>query len=137
MPPNKVAYYILSFTWGLPMNLIGSVVALILMCRGKKPIRYGWNYYFECNVSWGLELGIFFIGPKNASEHLKNHELGHSIQNIYYGPFTIGVVSIPSAIRFWIRHFKQKKGQKLVPYDDIWFEGTATKSGEIFMSQYK
>ena len=34
-------YYLLQFTWGLPMNLIGTIVALSLKCCGKKAYRYG------------------------------------------------------------------------------------------------
>ena len=136
-PRSKILYYILSFTWGLPMNLLGALFALIMLCIGVKPKRHGWNYYFELNVTWGLELGIFFIAPKNATAHLKNHELGHSLQNIYYGPFTIGVISIPSAVRFWWRHFQSKRGMTLSPYDSVWFEGSATASGTKFMTEFE
>ena len=137
MPKDRYTYYMLSFTWGLPMNLIGAVVALVLICRGHTPKKYGWNCYFELDVNFGLDLGIFFIAPKNASTHLKNHELGHSIQNVHLGVLTIGVVSIPSALRYWIREFLQHKGKELPDYDAIWFEGSATTSGEAFMSNFE
>lgn len=135
-PSTKFMYYLLSFTWGLPMNIFGVVFALVMLCIGKKPKKHGWNYYFEFDVDWGLELGIFFIAPKNATEHLKNHELGHSLQNIYYGPFTIGVISIPSVVRFWVRHIQTKHGKHLLPYDSVWFEGSATSSGTAFMKAF-
>jgi hypothetical protein len=118
------------------MNIIGGLFALVMLCIGKKPKKHGWNYYYEFDVNWGLELGIFFIAPKNASEHLKNHELGHSLQNIYYGIFTIGVISIPSAVRFWVRKIQSKMGKKLPPYDSAWFEGSATSSGNLFMENF-
>lgn len=135
-PNSRVVYYILSFTWGLPMNIFGIVFALVMLCIGKRPKKHGWNYYFEFNIDWGLELGIFFIAPKDASDHLKNHELGHSIQNIYYGIFTIGVITIPSAVRFWVRNIQGKRGKILPPYDCVWFEGSATASGEKFMAEF-
>lgn len=127
-------YYLLQFTWGLPMNFIGALVALVLVCFRKKAYRYGWNYCFELPVNFGLELGIFFIAPINGSKHTKDHEHGHAIQNIYYGPFCIGMVSIPSATRFWIREiqYKIKKPPK-TKYDDAWFEGQASKSGTRFI----
>lgn len=129
-------YYLLQFTWGLPMNLIGMIVALSLKCCGKKAYRYGWNYYFELPVNFGLELGIFFIAPINGSAHTKNHEHGHAIQNIYFGPFCIGMITIPSAIRFWIREIQYmiKKPPK-TKYDDAWMEGQATNSGNSFISK--
>lgn len=135
-PRRRWIYYLLSFTWGLPMNIIGCIVALVLLCCGKKPEKYGWNYMFRLPVNFGLELGIFFIAPLNATAHTKNHEVGHSIQNAYFGPFTIGVVSIPSAVRYWWRRIKQKMGKKITTkYDDIWFEGQATQTGFKFIEE--
>ena len=127
-------YYLLQFTWGLPMNFIGALVALVLVCHRKKAYKYGWNYCFELPVNFGLELGIFFIAPIDGSKHTKDHEHGHAIQNIYFGPFCIGMVSIPSATRFWIREIQYmiKKPPK-TKYDDAWFEGQATKSGARFI----
>lgn len=137
MPKSKILYYILSFTWGLPMTLLGSIVALCIIITGHKPVKYGWNYCFEFDIDWGLELGIFFIAPK-YSIHTKNHEHGHGIQNIYLGIFTIGTVSIPSVIRFWYREIKEKLGYKnKTTYDSIWFEGSATRSGDYFMNSIK
>ena len=132
---RRWVYYLLQFTWGLPMNLIGSIVALVLVCFKKKAYRYGWNYCFELPVNFGLELGIFFIAPINGSTHTKNHEHGHAIQNIYFGPLCVGMVSIPSAVRFWIREIQYmvKKPPK-TKYDDVWFEDQATKSGTHFIN---
>lgn len=131
---RRWAYYLLQFTWGLPMNLIGAIVALVLVCHRKKAYKYGWNYCFELPVNFGLELGIFFIAPVGGSKHTKDHEHGHAIQNIYFGPFCVGMVSIPSATRFWIREIQYmiKKPPK-TKYDDAWFEGQATKSGTRFI----
>lgn len=130
---RRWVYYLLQFTWGLPMNLIGAIVALVLVCHRKKAYKYGWNYCFELPVNFGLELGIFFIAPIDGSKHTKDHEHGHAIQNIYFGPFCVGMVSIPSATRFWIREIQYmiKKPPK-TKYDDAWFEGQATKSGTRF-----
>lgn len=137
-PKQRWLYYLLQFTWGLPMNILGGLTALCLICCGCKPMRYGWNYYFELPVNFGLELGIFFIAYKNASTHTKNHEHGHSIQNIYFGPFSIGMVTIPSAARFWIREILYAINKPpLMSYDDIWFEGQASKSGMAFLEQLK
>jgi hypothetical protein len=131
---HRWLYYLLQFTWGLPMNIAGALVALVLVCHRKKAYRYGWNYCFELPVNFGLELGIFFIAPINGSKHTKDHEHGHAIQNIYFGPFCVGMVSIPSAARFWIREIQYmvKKPPK-TKYDDAWFEGQASKSGEYFI----
>lgn len=134
MPKTRKVYYILSFTWGLPMNIVGAIVAGVLYILGNKPTWYGWNLCFELPVHFGLSLGIFFIAPINGSIHTKNHEHGHSIQNIWFGPFNIGAVCLPSATRYWIRELKEKKGIPITTeYNDIWFEGQASNSGDAFI----
>lgn len=134
---NKFVYYLLQFTWGLPMNIAGLIVAGIMMLCGKRPVRYGYGWCFEREGDWGLELGIFFIAPP-TSTHTKNHELGHGIQNIYFGPLTVFIVSLPSVFRFQWRKLMTKLGKPpKTRYDDAWFEGQATKTGTRFMNEYE
>jgi hypothetical protein len=119
------------------MNIIGLVVAGVMILCGRRPVRYGYGWCFEREGNWGLELGIFFIAPP-SSTHTKNHELGHGIQNIYFGPFTVFVVSIPSVCRFWWRIIMTKLGYRpKTLYDAIWFEGQASKTGTRFMNEYE
>ena len=138
-PRHRATYYILSFTWGLPMTLFGCIVAVGFLITGHRPKRYGWDWCFEFKgLGWGLELGIFFIAPAEECEHLKEHEHGHGIQNIYLGFFTPFVVSIPSAVRFWVREIKYNMGKKtLPPYDSVWFEGSASASGKALIERLK
>lgn len=129
---NKFEFYLLSFTWGLPLTIVGCVVALFLMLAGLKPKRWGYCWYFEIGEKWGgLELGVVFITNKHPSKHLRNHEYGHGIQNCYYGFLMPFLVCIPSAIRYWHREYIQYKNPKkeLPPYDSIWFERQATSLG--------
>jgi hypothetical protein len=47
------------------------------------------------------------------------------------------VITIPSAIRYWYREIRARKGLKNeTGYDDIWFEGDATRRGEEFIAWY-
>lgn len=189
MKINKPLYYILNCTWGCIMTFIGAIIALALLCVGKKPQKHAGSIYFNVGKSWGgVELGCFFLTDSNNSTHTKNHEFGHSLQNCLWGPLFPFVVCIPSAIRYWLREFKTQTGKyiyatilsssiiilggglavignfvatwlliigmliflygviiaswllnaevpqyesgKYVDYDDIWFEGQATKWGE-------
>lgn len=186
MKINKPLYYILNCTWGCIMTLIGAVIALALLCVGKKPKKHAGCTYFNVGKSWGgVELGCFFLTDEHDSKHTRNHEFGHSLQNCLWGPLFPFVVCIPSAIRYWLREFKTQKSKKIyaailgfslwligmgitfipftfftilgcliatyaiiiwiwlfakeipqyasgkyVDYDDIWFEGQATKWGE-------
>lgn len=114
MKINKPLYYILNCTWGCIMTLIGAVVALVLMCAGKKPQKHAGCTYFNIGKSWGgMELGCFFLTDSHDSNSTKNHEFGHSLQNCLWGPLFPFVVCIPSAIRYWLREFKTQKGKKI------------------------
>ena len=128
---NKFTFYLLSFTWGLPLNLVGAIVALAMIITGHKPQKWGYCYYFEVGENWGgLELGIFFLTNKNPSNHTKNHEHGHAIQNCYWGFLMPFVISIPSAIRYWYRIIRTKRGRRnKTKYDSVWFESQASKWG--------
>lgn len=112
MVRNKFLFYLLSFTWGILMTAIGLIVALALIVTGHQPKKWGYCYYFEVGKGWGgLELGSFFLVSKNALNYTKSHELGHGMQNCWLGPLMPFVVSIPSAVRYWMLEFKTQKGK--------------------------
>ena len=135
MPESAFLYYFLSLTWGLPMTLAGVAVSLVLLAFGKRPRKFCRNICFELpGINWGLELGLFMIIPE-GNTGVCAHEQGHGIQNIYLGIFMPAVISIPSAIRFHCRKHRAKKKRPLKRgYDDIWFENSATLSGEAFLA---
>jgi hypothetical protein len=135
---NKKLYYLLSLTWGLPITLIGAVVALCLMAKRYKPKRFGWAWCFEIGKGWGgFNLGLVFLCEEGAPDTLKAHEFGHSIQNCMWGVLMPFVVVFPSVIRYWSREWKASHGANLPPYDSIWFEGQATRLGERFFRGVK
>jgi len=128
-------YWLLQLTWGLPLNLIGAFIALILLLGGKKPKRFGYAVYFELGDHWGgLNLGGFFLVQKNADKRLKSHEYGHSFQTLLLGPLMIFLVTIPSAVRYHYRSYLRAKGHSLPPYDAFWCEGWATRLGVKYYS---
>ena len=142
---NKKLYYFLSYTWGLPMNLIGIIVEIflkIIFKIRKKPLKY--KKYGPCRVyeigktRWGgLDLGHVTLTNPDPSIHTLNHEFGHTLQNIVFGPFFIFIVWLPSAIRYNVRNIQKKFGKQLPPYDSIWFEGSATRLGDKYIDYYK
>lgn len=136
---NKALYYFLSLTWGLPMTLIGAAIALALIVSGHKPKRWGGCIYFSVGKSWGgLNLGMFFLTDKRCTERTRNHEFGHSIQNCRYGFLMPFIVCIPSATRYWYREWMQMRGiPNKTAYDDIWFEGEATKLGNQYIRMWQ
>lgn len=129
--PRRFVFIFLSLTWGLPMTLAGAFAALFLLLTGHRPRRFGYCALFELpRVGFGLSLGPFLIAP--ADDRLTAaHEHGHSLQNVYLGPFMPFCVSLPSAVRYHCRNLKMKIAKKPCrrKYDAIWFEHTATESG--------
>jgi hypothetical protein len=136
---SKKEFYLLSFTWGLPMTLIGLIVAGVLICLGYKPKKWGPCIYFNVGKGWGgVELGPVFITDSRDSKHTKNHEFGHGIQNCFYGPAMPFIVCIPSAFRYWYREIVYHMRGLTPPtaYDDIWFEGEATRLGNEYIEKW-
>lgn len=132
---KRFLFYLLNLTWGLPLNIAGGLVAVVLLIAGKKPKRWGDCFYFEVGNGWGgLELGIIFLTSKNPSVRTRHHEHGHAVQNCFFGPFMPFIVNIPSAIRYWYRRIREKKGlPNKTAYDAIWFEGQATRLGTKYV----
>lgn len=125
---HKVLYYILSYTWGSLLTLVGLLASLIMITICKQPIAFKGIWYFKVRPNWGgVSLGSCFIRDTTSYDSINYHELGHTYQNAILGPFFIFLVAIPSAIRYWYREFSKKMQ---LPYDAIWFEGSATDIGK-------
>lgn len=134
---NRVLFYVLNLTWGLPLTIAGLLVTLVLLITGHKPKKHGYCWYFEIGKSaWGgVELGLCFLKDKWPDENnrIKSHEMGHGVQNCYFGPLMLFIVCLPSACWYWYREIiyrtNMEKYKKLPPYDSVWFEASATKLG--------
>jgi hypothetical protein len=139
MKTNKLTlsqFYILSFTWGIIMSLIGCLVTVVLLVAGYRPKRNLYGWYFEVGENWGgVEFGCMCVVNKNPVEYTLNHEFGHAVQNCYFGPGMI-LISLASAARYWYREYlikvKKKSYSDLPDYDSIWFEGDATEIGTFY-----
>ena len=131
---NKKLFYILSFTWGLPLTICGAVVALFLLATGHRPHRWGACRYFIVGKTYwgGLNLGPIFLTDKLDNKHTKCHEHGHAIQNCFLGPLILPLV-ILSATRYHVRARRACRGEVLKPYDAWWFEGQATRLGVAYI----
>lgn len=137
---SKTLFWTLSWTWGIIVTLIGSLIFAVLTSFGYKPFRNIYGYAIEIGEGWGgLEMGPFCLVSKNPSQHTLNHEFGHGVQNCFFGPFML-FISLASAVRYWYREYQMrvlKKSYKDLPdYDSIWFEGDATRLGNYFKEHY-
>lgn len=129
---KTILFYFVSFTWGLPLTLLGGVGVLFACLCGHKVKRFGPCFYVTLGKHrWGgLEGGPFFFCDASEERSILEHEFGHGIQNCFFGPLMLPIISIPSAIRYQIRQKKQKHNKKLRgDYYDIWFEKQASYIG--------
>lgn len=137
---TRAKFYALSFTWGLPMALVGLVSALALILTRHRCKR--WGHCLSFNVgqkmgSWGgVSLGFVIVTDMTDDASLKNHEYGHAIQNCFYGPLMPFIVCIPSFVRYWYREIRRKLGLgNKTGYYDIWFERQASEWGEKYIEE--
>lgn len=132
-------FYLLSFTWGLLWTTIGLAIFGISwvffhedmdvrMIEGRIAVTFTKQRF------GGVSLGIVYFVDKSNSYRLHTHELGHTIQNMYWGPLFIFAIAIPSFVRYhyrrWVRQNNPDKFKTFPHYDAVWFEGQATELGE-------
>ena len=117
----RALFYLLQFTWGLPVNLAGLTV--FLFCRKR------WHSERFCNsvVTYlpgnrgGLSLGVFiFLSIHNPRESgpLCAHEYGHTVQCLFLGPLYWFVVAIPSVV--WCYLFDGYRKKHGISYDALY-----------------
>ena len=92
---------ILLWIWQAPQNVVGLVFRLI----------YGWTAILFRGVDvvvssrfpGGISLGrtIIVKRPYLDNPDTWNHEYGHTRQSLYFGPFYLFVVGIPSLLWAW------------------------------------
>lgn len=135
---KKLIFWLVSCTWGSLLTVFGALAALGFMIAGCKPKWFYNSIYFEIGKGWGgFNMGPFFFICEDANKGVKSHEAGHGLQNCILGPLTPFIVTIPSVIRYHYIEYMWKKGQrhKIPEYDAIWFEGQATRLGNLYFKE--
>ena len=133
---KRIFYYLLSFTWGSITSIIGLLILIPFIFTKHINTFHGRLYgiFPKCfGHGWGFEMGCFWFTSYDCEndEHICCHEAGHGLQNIILGPLQL-FISLFSVIRFWYRKLHYDNNKHIKPktaYDDIWFEGWATKWG--------
>lgn len=125
----RAVFYLLQFTWGLPVNLAGLLA--FLCCR-----RFPRERFCNSVVTYlpggrgGLSLGIFLFLGTRENPDLRVHEYGHTIQCLFLGPLYWVAVVIPSAV--WYHCFAGYRRKRRVPHDALYCEGWATAWGRTW-----
>lgn len=88
---------LLQWTWGIFQNLVGLVIFLVNIDR-----KHYW-YHGAVVTEWrfksgSMGMGMFIFLSKNATEHTKIHEYGHTVQSVILGPLFLPVIGLPSLL---------------------------------------
>ena len=133
---GQFLFYLIQWTWGAPVNLIGGLVYLLLypVCRHEH-----FGNAFISYIPWkqgGLSLGLFiFIAEERNKQWTYNtriHEYGHTIQCLLLGPLYWPVIGLPSAV--WCNFFEGYRRKHNVSYYKLYCESWANKWGEKWSS---
>lgn len=130
-------FYIVQWTWCLPVNIVGLIAFLICTkIKGCKYQKFGYAYIVY--VPWnqgGLSMGLFIFMRENHPDkewtyNTRIHEYGHTWQCLLLGPLYYIVVAIPSAV--WCNFFAGYRKKHNVSYYKLYCESWANSWGERF-----
>ena len=126
----RILFYLLQFTWGATVNLVGLLIFLFCRRRFHSKMFHNTIVTYLPGNRGGLSLGVFiFLSVCNAKEtsRLCTHEYGHTVQCLLLGPLYWFVVAIPSVI--WYHFFAGYRKKRGIPYDALFCERWATAWG--------
>jgi len=133
---HKVLFYLLASTWGIILTVFGVIVTAVLAIAELfgadiKFVACDWVYGIRVGQHWGgFETGLMYVRDDSTkSRSIDNHEYGHLFQNTLFGPFTPLLITIPSAVRYWIRTLAPKSKIAKQPYNQFWAEDSASECG--------
>lgn len=138
---NSFLFYLLQFTWGIPQNLLGFLLFLLVP---KKDVR---RFHRAVACTWkkkgSLSLGMFlFLSDAVPSKkHLPDqentilsrltvHEYGHSIQSIILGPLYLPVIGLPSFLWAELPALRKRRRKSGISYFSLYTERWANALGE-------
>ena len=132
-----IFFYIVQWTWGLTVNIVGGIAYLICTKLLKRPhSKFGYaNIVYLPWKQGGLSMGLFiFMRDKHPNEkwtyNTRIHEYGHTWQCLLLGPLYYIVIAIPSAI--WCNCFAKYREKNNVSYYKLYCESWANSWGEKF-----
>lgn len=142
----KIAFWIAQWTWGAVMSVIGLVFLGFQAATKnieKAELVEGTGVVLiklKNNITWGVSLGMFIFEGQGYDATIV-HEVGHSVQNLVWGPLFLFVIGLPSLIRAgifgtsWAERqvaANKLKWLHLDSYYSIWFEKQATVWGSRY-----
>ena len=133
---KDILFYLIQWTWGLSVNIVGGIAYLIctkvLKYRHQK-FGYAYIVYMPWNAG-GLSMGLFIFmkdsgeEPNPWSYNTRIHEYGHTWQCLLLGPLYYVVVAIPSVI--WCNVFEGYRKKNNISYYKLYCESWANNWGQ-------
>lgn len=135
---NRALFYIVQFTWGLPVNFLSGLAYLFFKMLGYRQESFYFSritYLPTKNATGVFALGIFIFASISRNEwenfggsEISIHEYGHVCQAFILGPFYWILVAIPSLTWFWLfERYREKYG---VSYERLYCESWASRLGK-------
>ena len=103
--------------WQFP-QAIGGLILWAWLKASKKLSRVETyrdrTYLIGSGVGFGVSLGPIVVLDEKHDKTTWDHEYGHTVQSLYFGPLYLLVVGIPSAVfnNLWDRLFHKKWSYK-------------------------
>ena len=93
---------ILLWIWQLPQNIVGSILSIGSSKKEYDNIKYYVRPFFGRSITLGNYIILDPLILKFRDSYIKSlirHKHGHQIQSMYFGPFYLILIGIPSLIR--------------------------------------
>lgn len=135
----RLGFWLLQWTWGLPQNLLGAALALLLARRSR--FRFRNALVTRWSAGGSMSLGMFlFLGcaaspsaspeeRQSAEQRILVHEYGHSIQSLILGPLYLPVVALPSIVWANFPPLRRYRRTKKISYYRMYQEAWANRLG--------
>lgn len=99
-------FYLIQWTWGLPQNIAGLALLLLMGPQPRARMHGALVTFFEKNRvmkgNGAVSLGMFIFIPAAWGEEYSRmtavHEYGHTVQSMILGPLYLIAVGLPSLI---------------------------------------
>ncbi len=117
---RKFLLNIVLWTWCLPQTILGLIYLVFLRNKIIKKQNHKGIALYSVRVNGlfgGVSLGKFiFINNKLFNKKTIRHEYGHTLQGYIFGPLFLLIISLPSAILFWVSKYNKNVKKNYFSY---------------------
>lgn len=126
-----VLYRVIQCTWGILQTAMGAILFLLHIHDTH------YSYHGSVVTVWerddNVSLGMFVFTQQYAPKRILNHEYGHTIQSLYFGPLYLLIFGIPSF--FWCNmpRYRKLRRNRRIDYFSFYPEKLADRLGEKYI----